>query len=343
MYERTAGVVEIPVTAAVLERIERTPLAIRGTVAGQPTILALEASDGSHVRADDFVFRLSPGDEARIPLYATAFGRPLAGADVQCDFDNSAFSGGPVQPGAPPGSRDTPADGIPSDALKPAGTGGFPCVLRTNADGIAWLNLAASNPRNPRGYVDGQVYGIRPVLVQASAITVQRQVNPSDFISVLLFDEVLIPDQPTWWTHVHPILQQYANLYPIMKQVLDLGDYQSVIAHKKMLELVFSLPVEDPNYMPVTRDLSPKKRELLLKWLSVTGGEPLLGTPPPLGSVPAPTPVPVLGFIAEGGAAAVELLPAEAQGEDVGEEPIADGKGEFLRRTPRYGKELEKP
>jgi hypothetical protein len=122
----------------------------------------------------------------------------------------------------------------------------------------------------------------------------------------------------------------------VMKQVLDLGDYESVIAHKEMLALVFSLPIEDPNYMPVTRDLSPKKRELLLEWLSVTGGEPLLGDPPPLGSVPAPAPVPAAELaLAQGVApAALAAEPAEEAGSD-------GSKEAFLLRTPRYGKDLE--
>jgi hypothetical protein len=44
--------------------------------------------------------------------------------------------------------------------------------------------------------------------------------------------------------------------------------------------MVFSLPEEDPNYMPVTRDLSPAKRALILRWLE-TAAEPALGAAPP--------------------------------------------------------------
>jgi rubrerythrin len=53
-----------------------------------------------------------------------------------------------------------------------------------------------------------------------------------------------------------------------MRDILDLSDYHSVVQHRRALELVFGLPVEDPNYMPVTRDLSPARRAMLLKWLA---------------------------------------------------------------------------
>ena len=86
-------------------------------------------------------------------------------------------------------------------------------------------------------------------------------VNRWDTISILLFDSVKLTGSPTWWNDVQPILQQYANLYPIMRKVLDLDDYTSVIAHKDMLAYVFRLPIENPNDMPVTRDLSGGKRK----------------------------------------------------------------------------------
>ena len=59
------------------------------------------------------------------------------------------------------------------------------------------------------------------------------------------------------------------------KHLVDLGDYGSVSAHRGLLQLAFSLPVSDPNYMPVTRDLSSAKRDTLLKWLATSGPDGL--------------------------------------------------------------------
>ena len=75
---------------------------------------------------------------------------------------------------------------------------------------------------------------------------------------------------------MQPIFQQYANLYPVMSRFVNLGDYEQVKGYSKMLQFAFSLPETDANAMPVTRDLSPAKREAILQWLQ----NPLIGVPP---------------------------------------------------------------
>ena len=67
--------------------------------------------------------------------------------------------------------------------------------------------------------------------------------------------------------HVRPIFQQYADLYPVMRPIVDLANFGSVISRRAILKNVFDAPVTDPNYMPVTRDLSEGKRSMIRKWL----------------------------------------------------------------------------
>ena len=138
--------------------------------------------------------------------------------------------------------------------------------------------MFSKNP-NPRGYVDGQLYGIAYQLTTQPAQTIASFWN---FISVLAFSPFQAPASPTWYADIQPILTQYGNLYPIMsKHLVDLGDYDSVVSHLKILKLAFSLPVEDPNHMPVTRDLSDAKRDMILHWMDSPGadGLPLKGAP----------------------------------------------------------------
>lgn len=305
-YRRTAGIVEFPSGSGALspeqfDALDGTALIVMGQDPhGNDVTMATEANLGMYARADNFVFRMSPGDEMRTVIYATIYGKPLPDAEIVSYDDSQNW----LAMGAP-----NPNVGTPLSALA------YPATVRTNADGIAWLPFTASAPNNPRGYIDGQVYAARPVLANVKATA--GVINPLDFVSVMVWDDVAIPATPTWWGDVQPILQQYANLYPVMRQVLDLGDYESVIAHKEMLRLVFSLPVEDPNYMPVTRDLSPRKRDLILRWLSGPG-EPALGYAPPVGTVVAPPP-----------AAAVpqaEMVPAG--------DGHRSGKTEFIASTP---------
>ena len=278
--ERTGGVVEIALDAQ-RAAAESSPLALSFAVGGNDSavICPREEPGGRHVRADNFVFRTEPGETIEIDIIVSSFGHPVdAEVDVALDSLDSYLNILQPQkaiPGVPgPAGRGAPLPGQPANALE------FPPKVKAVA-GRARLSIATSDPGNPRGYIDGQVYTVRPTFYGVTP----EFVNPSDTVSILLFDRVRLDGPPTWWNDVQPILQQYANLYPIMRKVLDLDDYTSVIAHKGMLAYVFRLPIEDPNYMPVTRDLSGGKRRLILDWLA-GAHEPALGPIPPSLSAP---------------------------------------------------------
>jgi hypothetical protein len=83
------------------------------------------------------------------------------------------------------------------------------------------------------------------------------------------------------------------------RHLVDLGDYDSVVRHLNILRLAFELPIEDPNHMPVTRDLSDARRNMILEWINSPGadGLPLKGTPVVLAArapaQAAPDPIPL--------------------------------------------------
>lgn len=251
-YERTAGVIALPVdrtlTDAQLELIANTALSLE--LAGTPDVQEVS----KYVRPDQFVFRLSPGESVTARLYATNLGAPLADATVYNVIDTSALASDPPE------------------AID------FPDTVVTGPDGVAELTISGSDPGNPRVYIDGQVYAIRPSLQPPTT-----PVNPSNFISVLLFDAFEIEEPPTWYPALQPIFQQFANLYPVMQGFLDLSDYDSVVANRELLLLAFGLDISDPNSMPVTRDLSPAKRAAILTFLT----DPQQGVPPPPATAPA--------------------------------------------------------
>jgi hypothetical protein len=270
-YFSTAGVqaypLDRPLSADELSVLSGSPLA----VAIDGKVVLQENPEGVYVRADDFVYRLAPGMTAAVQLYATRYGKLQDGEAIVVSYDPSRLQ---IQVG----DGDPPV-GTPKCAL----TGFDAAVPLVTKDGRATLTLEAKDPENPRGYVDGQVYGVRP-LPQALAGNPGAWVNPFDFISVLVWDEYTVPDAPAWFPDMQPIFTQYGNLYPLMDKLIDLTSYDDVAAHADVLAFVFGLPEEDPNSMPVTRDLSPKKREAVLKWLKTPGpdGKPRWGTPPPV-------------------------------------------------------------
>lgn len=298
-YEACAGVVELPadrvLTAEELAAVAENPLAlVLPGPAGLPEVAVSEPPSGLFVRADQFVFRLDSGENAVVRVYATRFGKPLADAAVQAAFDISGLQGG------------DPPVGVPPEALS------FPVEVTTDARGVAELSLRAGNPGNPRGYIDGQVYGVRP-LPQAVEGDAAYPVTPSHFISVLVWDPFDAGDPPTWHGGLQPVFQQFANLYPVMARFLDLGDYASVCANRDLLLLAFGHDPQDPNYMPVTRELSMAKRAVILRWLREVGpdGNPLLGTPRP-GTLRSAAPPASEGIPASSALAGGENIPAEA-------------------------------
>jgi hypothetical protein len=60
------------------------------------------------------------------------------------------------------------------------------------------------------------------------------------------------------------------RLYPAMKSLIDLSDYRTITNSQfgipAKIQSVLSLPGSHPAFMPVTRDLSLGRRNLILLW-----------------------------------------------------------------------------
>lgn len=75
-----------------------------------------------------------------------------------------------------------------------------------------------------------------------------------------------IPD-PTWEVDVQPVFDEYMRIYPGMKKILDLSQLSVVLDNLEAVLAAISLPFDAPHRMPVTRDLSPQKIEVIQTWL----------------------------------------------------------------------------
>ena len=296
-YPTTAGVVELPpdrpLTDRELTAIASNPLAIlRADPNGNPLVAIAETPSGVFARADRFVFRMSPGDHADVDVYATQFGQPYPGARILTLLDPNQ-----LQPSSAIGTA--PAVATPIEAVA------FPARIVTDATGRAGLPIDSTDPGTPRAYIDGQVYGIRPVLEETLPPGINYPFNALNLVSVLVWSGWHPDEPPTWYGSMQPIFQQYANLYPVMQRIVNLADYEAVCANRELLLQAFKLEVSNPNSMPVTRDLSPAKRQSIVRWLSdgpdgkELGPEekPLLGIlPPTAAAAPAGPAGPVLAM-----------------------------------------------
>jgi len=275
----TSGIASFPLTAAQLALAADHPLALAaalplnaGTGAngafGQ--IAIRETAKGLFVGAEPIVHRIDAPGQSAATIYAAQYGSPLAGTSVNTaqlgdmPGQGGGQGSGPHTPQAP-----IPDIGVPTDAFK------IPSSVTTGPGGCATLPIAADNPNNPRGYIDGQLY-----LVDFRLPGQGNQARSAfDYIVTHVRDAYAVPDAPTWERDVAPIFTQYGNLYPIMsKQLVNLSNPHDVKRHAKLLRLAFAQSIESANYMPVTRDLSRGKHEMILKFLDriIAGEEPTL-------------------------------------------------------------------
>lgn len=228
-------------------------------------ILLAEAKDGLDIHPfNNWTFRKNPGDIAHVQLLATKFGKPLRGGRVRVDpcTCDVIFS-------------DEPKIGQPllSD----------PPELITDDNGIAVVDIQAKDPKNNRSFIDGQIYPFFYTLRRQDSCSSMCEMNPlmllNSLFVILVWDQYELKGvEPTWLDDVFPIFKQYANLYPVMTQnFVDLGNYYEVLEHRKTIKMSLELPMSHPNHMPVTRDLSASKRQVIVEWLSKE--KPPIGEP----------------------------------------------------------------
>jgi hypothetical protein len=275
--QATGGVYAVALSDAQAALARNAPLALvvraefnPGAMGSGPDVVGIrESDDGLAVCAEPAVLRIDGAGSADVAIYVSRYGVPLRGATVQIAQTGPSPGQGigsptaPDQPAAP-----IPVIGVPVDKVE------LPRTVTTDGAGTAMLTIRTQAPGNPRGYIDGQIYLIDYRLPGQS-----NQARPGfDYIVLHLRDAFTVPADPTW-NDVKPILTQYGNLYPIMsKRLVNLGNPVDVKAHAKILHLAFTRDINDPNYMPVTRDLSEAKRMTIVKWLEkvLATGDPHL-------------------------------------------------------------------
>ncbi|HSK73267.1 MAG TPA: hypothetical protein VK892_16325 [Pyrinomonadaceae bacterium] len=261
-YANSAGICKFTLSKENLKLVNKFPLVIVDyQITGQtdsftlnpPQVTVVLQESVEYVCADQFVFRLNPGESCQVNFFATNKGKPLFGKSIEFRPDTSNTIG-------PPPSSGSPLMGVP-DIL----TFNPNKSVKTDSNGKASIKITGADPGNPRGYIDGQVYGISYNLSDQQF----QNCNQANFISLLVFDSVpkAAVKNPTW-DDIQPIMQQYANLYPIMsKGIFNLADKNVVDANAEILKFVFSKEKTDPNYMPATRDLSRDKQQMILNYL----------------------------------------------------------------------------
>jgi hypothetical protein len=262
---RTGGVVSLHLSEQHLTLVNDHPLALaaradlnagsgRNGEFGQ--IAIRETTGGSFVEAEPIVHRIDSPGGSSVALRALRYGTPVPTAKIAI----SQLGRMPGQGGGDPNSQPQtkiPPIGVPMEALT------IPAEISTGEDGKASFEIKAADPGNPRAYIDGQIY-----LIDFRLPGQGNQARSGfDYVVVHVRDAFTLPGAPQW-SDIEPIMQQYANLYPIMSRSLfNLADQKTVDRHAQVLRLAFSAKMDDPNHMPVTRDLSAGKRQMIIAYL----------------------------------------------------------------------------
>ncbi|SHN83638.1 hypothetical protein SAMN05660350_03456 [Geodermatophilus obscurus] len=265
---RTAGIVDLALDEPAAALAADRPLALVRPVGNEAQVLLRETAGGLLARADDVVLRVDARSDgavaATVRFCAARWGRPLTAATIRTRLEPrmSGLGGGPRDDPDPPAAP-IPDIGVPQEAVE------LPPSLATDDDGRAELPLTVHDPGRPRGYLDGQVY----VIAYSLDGQAREQQHRFDVVVLHVREAYAAPALPTWVDDVRPVLVQYGDLYPIMsRRLVDLGDYDAVREHAAIIDLAFSRPLDDPNHMPVTRELSDARREMLLTWLRDRNG-----------------------------------------------------------------------
>jgi hypothetical protein len=245
-YLNTALIQEFPLTADQVQVIANNPVSILQAVDnGSAQALLQENPTGAYANATQYVYRMNPGDTATVELIATVFGERAPNQTITVAENNSALQPDPKIPaGTPPGAL----------TISPA-------TVTTGPDGSATFKITASDPGNPRQFIDGQVYGVAFTWDQ------DPNPNPNAIISVHVYDAYPDPDNPTWWIDVRPLFEPYTRIYPYMKSLVNLDDFAAVKGAMPGIRVFLEMNQGNPQFMPVTRDLSADKLAVILKWM----------------------------------------------------------------------------
>ena len=290
--EAFAGIVELDLTDETAELVRTRPLAIQiSPPTAPPAPLAVTQEEAQEIKAGNLTLESDPGLEERsraaavAPAEATAapvvalaehpdglfvfpsrtFFRLEQAADVDLEAGYATARRAEVtlsahQYGRPVAGLEVGLTLLGSSEAPPSGGLVIPGPQPTGADGKATFELVAGVPTG-RPELDGDVYYLGHTL----EIPILSMGNAT--VTVLVFSAVPDGGDPTWWSDVEPIFRQYARLYPQMRDLIDLSDFATVQKHLRRIADTFRLPVTDPRYMPVTRDLSDARKRRILEWI----------------------------------------------------------------------------
>ncbi|CAK8681482.1 unnamed protein product [Clavelina lepadiformis] len=264
-------------------------------------IFMMENRKGVNIKPkQDITHRLNHGETWKIETVSTSFGRPLKNATVEIEIvkDFTGMEECKLNP-----SPCSPEIAQPTDIFELNNS------VYTDVNGLAELSISVvEKPGFPRKCgLDGQIYPIGIILshstfngvvrigdggmfgqamlnqswqskarLQCNLCRAYNSMNLALQVYGSLPKEIMEKTCPSWEDGVGNIFNLYANIAPVMakRNILNLRDINSVREKLRLVNMsMFEFDWEHPNFMPVTRDLSGDKTELIRKWIECEASE----------------------------------------------------------------------
>lgn len=253
MLVQNAGMVTMPLTAAEAALAKTNPLALLWN--GTPVLV--EPSTGIWADVSLSSVRLEIGGAAttaQVQVQVLQFGAPYVSTGPPVTATLEALEW------VKPPQQDYQLQAVPSADLNIS-------ITPPDAAGIATVTLTLNTSGNtlppPRAPLNSLVYLGNLSDLFGNQIS---DTSTSGTISALVWNSFTPPAQPGWGD-IAAVFGAYARLYPGMKSRLDISDQATVAGFLGDIYGHMSADVNDPAYMPVTRDLQPAKVQMILSWL----------------------------------------------------------------------------
>lgn len=213
---------------------------------GPWSLVLFEYVTGKYVNISPFTARVVGGETFTYELRAFQWGEPLPGETLNL-------------------SATLPRQGQPA-ALEVNGGSGSAV---TGPDGRALFTVTTPTvlgiPR-VRMELDSLAYTVTGPWTKYNGELMSTIFPPAALLAWQPYTDAGIPD-PTWEGQVQPAFDEYMRNYPGMKNTVDLSQLPVVLNNLEAVLAAISLPFDAPHRMPVSRDLSPQKIEVIKTWL----------------------------------------------------------------------------
>ena len=220
---------------------------------------------------DYYVGRLEYNQTMDIRILVTQYGKPVPNIQVNVMQSNNVLPPQGVQVLQNSGASYTDENGLATFTFQ-ANKIPFPRQYSNDPSQTTTLPKC-ENVTTLTLPIDGQVYMFNYSVMgtAVNSFTYQYDVFTDVNEIAILGYSYSTPYQPyTWKKDIEPIFSQYDHLYgKVMRPIVQLSNFRSVTIPRNLnlIQLAMSLDVNHPSYMPVTRELSPTKRNVILEWL----------------------------------------------------------------------------